>query len=48
MNEVHEVNRATYIRQRDAAGSSHVGASQGRFLGDLPRFDHDHNQPEND
>ncbi|MCI59134.1 hypothetical protein A2U01_0080389, partial [Trifolium medium] len=46
MNEVHKVNRATYIRQRDAAGSSHAGSSQGRFPGDLPRFDHDHNRPE--
>ncbi|MCI35174.1 hypothetical protein A2U01_0056395, partial [Trifolium medium] len=46
MNTVHEVNRATYIRQRDAAGSSLAGSSHVHFPGDLPRFDHDHNRPE--
>ncbi|MCI57981.1 hypothetical protein A2U01_0079234, partial [Trifolium medium] len=25
-----------------------AGASQGRFPDDLPRFDHDHNRPEDD
>ncbi|MCI61305.1 hypothetical protein A2U01_0082562, partial [Trifolium medium] len=33
MNDVHEVNRVTFIRQRDAAGSSQAGSSHVHFPG---------------
>ncbi|CAJ2647533.1 unnamed protein product [Trifolium pratense] len=49
MAATHEMNRATYIRQRRAAGLPDEGGSSSmQFPGNLPRFDHDHNMPEQD
>ncbi|MCI31720.1 hypothetical protein A2U01_0052932 [Trifolium medium] len=48
MNVVHEVNRVTYRRQRDAAGPSQAGSSHVQFPGNLPRFDDEHARPEED
>ncbi|XP_045797698.1 uncharacterized protein LOC123891864 [Trifolium pratense] len=49
MAATHERNRATYIRQRRAAGLPDEGGSSSmQFPGNLPRFDHDHNMPEQD
>ncbi|CAJ2647239.1 unnamed protein product [Trifolium pratense] len=49
MAATHEMNRATYIRQRRAAGFPDEGGSSSmQFPGNLPRFDHDHNMPEQD
>ncbi|CAJ2671009.1 unnamed protein product [Trifolium pratense] len=49
MAATHEVNRATYIRQRRAAGLPDEGGSSSmQFPENLPRFDHGHNMPEQD
>ncbi|MCI77361.1 hypothetical protein A2U01_0098631, partial [Trifolium medium] len=42
MQAVHEVNRATYIRQRRADGLPDEGPSKVPFPGNMPRFDDDH------
>jgi hypothetical protein len=48
LTKTHEVNRATYIRQRREAGLPDEGPSNMQFPGNLPRFDHDHVIPEQD
>ncbi|MCI32926.1 hypothetical protein A2U01_0054141, partial [Trifolium medium] len=48
MHVVHEINRATYIRQRRAADLPDEGPSHVPFPGNMPRFDDDHAQLEQD
>ncbi|MCI56069.1 hypothetical protein A2U01_0077320, partial [Trifolium medium] len=48
MHAVHEMNRATYIRQRRAADLPDEGPSNVPFPGNMPRFDDDHVRPEQD
>ncbi|CAJ2663002.1 unnamed protein product [Trifolium pratense] len=48
MNATHEVNRATFIRQRRAAGLPDEGPSDVPFPGGMPRFDDDHVRPDRD
>ncbi|MCI66672.1 hypothetical protein A2U01_0087930, partial [Trifolium medium] len=48
MHVVHEINCATFIRQRRAAGLSDEGPSHMPFPGNMPHFDDDHVRPEQD
>ncbi|CAJ2659607.1 unnamed protein product [Trifolium pratense] len=48
MNATHEVNRATYIRQRRAADLPDEGPSYVPFPRGMPRFDDDHVRPDRD